>query len=291
MTLSRFYKIHNSRINYLVNSALKEDKIYSDITTNSLLPAKSNQKIKAILLCKDNCILAGLEIFKKVFKSIDSKILFTSGLNDGDKLSKGSKVLEITGKKDVLLRGERTALNFLQRMSGVATLTNKFVQKLKFKGSKILHTRKTTPNFRIFELAAVKIGGGDFHRFDLSSSVMAKDNHIESLGSVRNIIGTLKNKNIKEKTSYIEIEAKTFSELNYIVKYGKGIVQRVMLDNFNSVLLDKAIRILKINGFEVELSGGLNLNNFVKIQRKGIDYYSVGCLTHSYSSIDFSLEF
>lgn len=292
MTLTQFYKLHKKEMNRLILSALKEDRINSDITTNSLLSGEVGKKrFRAVLLCKEDCVLSGQEIFKKVYKLIDKNVSFKQKYKDGAKLKKGAKVLEVTASKSTLLKGERTALNFLQRMSGVATLTNEFVKKLKYNNSKILHTRKTTPNFRLFEIAAVKTGGGDFHRFDLSSSVMAKDNHIESLGSIKNIIDVLKKKNTRSKTSYIEIEVKTFAEIREIIKYGKGIVKRVMLDNFKSSNLDKAIRLLRKEGFEIEVSGGLNLRNFAQMQRKGINYYSLGALTHSYNSVDFSLEF
>jgi nicotinate-nucleotide pyrophosphorylase (carboxylating) len=191
-----------------------------------------------------------------------------------------------------LLAGERTALNFIQRMSGIATLTDKFVKKLKYPGSKILHTRKATPNFRVFEIAAVKTGGGDFHRQDLSSAVMIKDNHIEAAGSISKIFQSLPNSSVPAgKRERFEIEVKSLKEIEEVVKFGKQLTKIVMLDNFKPAAIGHAIGILKKNGFKIEVSGGINLENFAKIQQNGIDYYSVGALTHSYKSVDFSLDF
>ena len=177
-------------------------------------------------------------------------------------------------------------------MSGIATFTNSFVKLLKYKGAKILHTRKTTPGFRLFEVAAVKTGGGDFHRLSLMSAVMIKDNHIEALNGIELTMDFLLRQTIpfvlKQK---FEIEVKTFKELDAVVKYGKGLVEVVMLDNFKPLNLPKAIKILKNNGFKIELSGGINMQNFSQYQQKGVDFYSIGALTHSYKSCDFSLEF
>jgi len=174
-------------------------------------------------------------------------------------------------------------------MSGIATLTKKYVKLLKYKDSHILHTRKTTPNFRVFEIAAVKTGGGDFHRLSLSSAVMVKDNHIEACGSVENVLKVLKK--WKLYPNRLEIEVKNMNELETVVQHGKGLVKIVMLDNFSELFLDKAVKILKKNSFKIEISGGINEKNFMKNQKKGIDYYSIGALTHSYKSADFSLEF
>ncbi len=293
MTLKEFYKIHDTEINTAISSALKEDKVHNDVTTKLLLSSKlGDKKLNAVLLCKEDCILAGIEIFKKVYRQIDNKAIFKQHYKDGAKLKKGTKVLEVKTSLRNLLIGERTALNFLQRMSGAATLTNTFVKKLKYKDAKILHTRKTTPNFRVFETAAVKTGGGDFHRLSLASSVMIKDNHMLSLGSMNDVMGFLLRKKIHASLKHkFEIEVKTSEELDAVIKYGNGIVKVVMLDNFHPAKLNKAISLLKQNGFKIEVSGGINLQNFAKYQRKGIDYYSIGGLTHSYKSADFSLEF
>jgi nicotinate-nucleotide pyrophosphorylase (carboxylating) len=293
MTLKAYYKIHERQIRHLILSALAEDRVFSDVTTNHLLRGKNGDKnTTAVLLCKEQCILAGLDIFKLVFKILDKNAVFKGKYKDGDKLRNKVKVLEVKSSLKTLLTGERTALNFIQRMSGAATLTDKFVKKLKFPGTKILHTRKTTPNFRVFEIGAVKTGGGDFHRQDLSFAIMIKDNHIESAGSITKALREMKNTKIKDNfKNRLEIEVKSLADINEVVKFGKGLVKIVMLDNFRENDIEKAASILKQNGFKIEISGGINLSNFSKKQRKGIDFYSIGALTHSYKSIDFSLEF
>lgn len=293
MTLRAFYKKHSSGINKAISDALREDKVNSDVTTKLLLSGKKgDKKLTAVLLCKEDCILAGIEIFKRVYRQIDRNVTFKTYFKDGASLKKGAKVLEVTSTLRNLLEGERTALNFLQRMSGIATLTNTFARKLKFKNSKILHTRKTTPNFRLFEAAAVKTGGGDFHRLGLASSVMVKDNHTEALGSIDKVLRHLRQKKLtpKQKQKF-EIEVRTFREIDSVIRLGKGLVKVVMLDNFRPSQVGKAIKSLKQHGFKIEVSGGVNLRNFDKYQRKGVDFYSIGMLTHSYSSCDFSLEF
>ncbi len=297
MKLKEFYKKYAQQISSQVVLALKEDKVNRDLTTELLLSGKPGQKtLKASLVCKEDCILAGLDIFKKVYKQISPNVKFKSYYKDGDKVKNRERVLTVTSSLRNLLAGERTALNFLQRMSGIATLTNNFVSRLKYKGSAILHTRKTTPNFRLFEIAAVKTGGGDFHRIDLSSAVMIKDNHIESLGNIQNVMDYLNSRKVRIKrtkniSAELEIEAKNMNEVKTIIKYGKGIVKTVMLDNFTPKNITEAIKSLKLNRFKIELSGGINEKNFDRLQHKGIDFYSIGEMTHSYKSIDFSLEF
>ena len=293
MTLKELYIKYDKGINKAIEAALREDNIYNDITTNLFFKGKkSDRKISALLLCKESCILAGLEIFKKVFKKIDRDVHFKNYHKDGDRLRNKDKVLEVKSSLKNLLLGERTALNFLQRMSGIATLTNEFVKKMKFKGAKILHTRKTTPNFRIFEVAAVKIGGGDIHRLSLNSAVMIKDNHIKSVGTVYDVFDKLEAKGItKRLKKKFEIEDKSLNEVEVVAERGKNWVEVVMLDNFKPRDIDNAVNILKKSGIRIEVSGGINMQNFPGFQRKGIDYYSIGMLTHSYKSVDFSLEF
>jgi len=293
MTLKEFYRRHEKDIEKAVINALKEDRVRNDITTSLFLNGKSENKlISAALLCKEDCVLAGIDIFKKVFKILYQGSIFKSFFKDGDRIRNKSVVLVVKSPLRFLLEGERTALNFLQRMSGIATLTDIFVRKLKYKDAKILHTRKTTPNFRIFELAAVKTGGGDFHRFDLSSSVMIKDNHIEAAGSLEKTLETVNRKRWQESIrNRFEIEVKNIAELEQVITNAKGIVKIVMLDNFKKSEIPEAVRILKKNKIKTELSGGLNLKNFEKLQQKGIDFYSIGMLTHSYKSADFSFEF
>lgn len=297
MTLKEYYKKYDKQINRLIADALSEDKISQDVTTSLILnPESGSKKTKAVLLCKEDCILAGIEIFKRVYRKVDPKIKFKGFYKDGDRVRNKSKVMTVESTLINLLHGERTALNFLQRMSGIATLTNKFVKKLKFKDSHILHTRKTTPNFRIFEIAAFKTGGGDFHRTDLSSAVMIKDNHIEANENINNVLNLLNKMRAKIKknpalSQRLEIEVKNMDEVQTVANYRKGIVKIVMLDNFKPKQIDSAVHILKPLGFKIEISGGVNEHNFSSYQRKGVDYYSIGMLTHSYKSTDFSLDF
>lgn len=292
MTLKEFYRRYNKQITRAIKNALLEDRVKQDVTTNLLFKGSEGERLlKAQLLCKEDCILAGADVFKQVFKILYPEASFKSFYKDGDRVGNKSVVLEVRAPLGVLLEGERTSLNFIQRMSGIAALTNEFVKKLKFKGSKILHTRKTTPNFRLFELAAVKTGGGDFHRMDLGSSVMVKDNHIEAIGSLKDVLGLVRQKKLsKNRLKRFEVEVKTLREAELAVK-AKDFVEIVMLDNFPRGQIRKAVNILKKNGIKVELSGGINLQNFEKLQVKGIDFYSIGMLTHSYKSADFSLEF
>jgi nicotinate-nucleotide pyrophosphorylase (carboxylating) len=293
MTLKEFYSKYSKEITEAIILALDEDEISNDVTTGLVLKGKvGDKKLTAILLCKEDCILAGVDVFKQIYKLIDPKVKLRTYSTDGCRIKKGRKVLEITASRRTLLIGERTALNFLQRMSGIATFTQSFVKLLKYKNAKILHTRKTTPGFRLFEAAAVKTGGGDFHRLSLSSAVMIKDNHIEARSGIESIMEFLLMQNIPYRLKQkFEIEVKSFKELDTVVKYGKGLIEIVMLDNFKPKDLEKAINILKNNGFKVELSGGINMRNFSSYQRKGVDFYSIGALTHSYKSCDFSLEF
>lgn len=293
MTINEFYRINKKEISRKIKEALAEDKVNKDVTTGLLLNGNAgNEMLEAVLLCKQDCIIAGLDVFKQTYRIVDPSVKFTEFKKEGSLVKKGSRILKVTASRSTLLRGERTALNFLQRMSGIATLTSSFVKQLKYKEAKILHTRKTTPGFRLFEAAAVKTGGGEFHRLSLNSAVMIKDNHIEALGGIENTMDSLLRKKISFKLKQkFEIEVKTLKELDTVLKYGNGIVKVVMLDNFKSSQLKTAVKLLKAEGYKIELSGGINAANFGKIQQKGVDYYSIGVLTHSYSSVDFSLEF
>ena len=293
MTIEQYYKKYDKEISAKIKQALAEDKIAGDVTTELLLSGSAgSRKLNAVLLCKQDCILAGIEIFKRVYRAIDKNVKFRQFAKDGQRLKKGKKILEVTASRTTLLTGERTALNYLQRMSGIATMTGDFVNRLKYPGAKILHTRKTTPGFRVFEAAAVKTGGGEFHRLSLSSAVMIKDNHIEALGGIVKTMQYLDGKNISSKLKQkFEIEVKTIKELETVIKLGKSLVEIVMLDNFKTGELEKAIKMAKTAGFKIELSGGINSINFENYQKKGVDFYSLGALTHSYKSTDFSLEF
>lgn len=270
----------------LIKLALKEDIGSGDVTTDNLIPAK-NLSLANILL-KEDGIVSGLKIFKQVFDTIDKGTKIKFFVNDGEFIKNGTVIGEVKGKTRTLLKGERTALNILQRMSGISTLTNLFLKRLNNKNIQILDTRKTTPNFRLFEKLAVKIGGGTNHRIGLYDMMLIKDNHIEANGGIENTLERLAGikKNFK-----IEIEVKSLFELMIVCSLGKGIVDIIMLDNFSLSDVKEAVKIVK-NEFKIEISGGINLetiSNYSKI--KGIDFISVGALTHSVKSLDISLDF
>lgn len=272
----------------LIRLAIKEDLGKGDVTSEMLIP--SNLKSKAELLVKEDGIIAGLKIFQLVFKIIDKSIKVKFTKKDGDEVSYAERIGSITGNTKNLLLGERTGLNILQRMSGISTFTNCLKIKLNNNSIKIIDTRKTTPNFRLFEKLAVRIGGGDNHRFGLYDMMLIKDNHIEANNGISNTMDILISKKKKIKTK-IEIEVKNLKEFEEVISKGKGVIDRVMLDNFNIVDVEKAI---KMNNelFELELSGGIDLNNIHNFSKLiGIDFISIGSLTHSAGSLDISLNF
>ncbi|MCX7877502.1 MAG: carboxylating nicotinate-nucleotide diphosphorylase [Ignavibacteria bacterium] len=291
MTVGGFYRKFAPEIRSAVRAALREDKVDNDITTSLIGKlAGQGKRVTARLLCKSDCVLAGIEVFKLVFKELDKKVNFKIFFSDGMFVWNNEVVLSVRSDVSALLRAERTALNFIQRMSGIATITSEFVKKLKYKNAKILHTRKTTPNFRLFEVIAVKTGGGDFHRLGLDSSLLIKDNHIIAAGGISKILKHLKKKaRHRYPRRKYEIEVKNLEEASLVAKDGLGIIDTVMLDNFHPEDIHKATEILK--GFKIEVSGGINLENFEKYQHRKVDFYSIGMLTHSYKSADFSLEF
>ncbi|MEP7145465.1 MAG: carboxylating nicotinate-nucleotide diphosphorylase [bacterium] len=272
----------------LIDLALKEDIGKGDITTELLISTHSNSK--AEILVKEIGIIAGLKIFELVFRIIDKKIRIKFTKDDGDNVRPGEIVGRLSGNTRNLLKGERLALNILQRMSGIASATNYLVNKLNNKNVKIIDTRKTTPNLRVFEKQAVLIGGGENHRFGLYDMVLIKDNHIEANGGINKTLDriTRLKKNIKVK---IEIEVKDLEELSLIILKGRNIIDRVMLDNFDINNVKKAVKLN--NGlFELEISGGINEKNISKYRKiRGIDYISAGSITHSVHSMDISLNF
>jgi len=276
----------------LIKMALKEDIGSGDITTDNLIPAKHISTAKILL--KEDGIVSGLKIFKLVFDSIDSKDKETKikfFVKDGDLCKKGTVIGELKGRTRTLLKGERTALNILQRMCGISTLTNSFLKKLGSSKIKILDTRKTTPNFRLFEKLAVKIGGGTNHRIGLYDVMLIKDNHIEANEGIENTLARLSIISRKSKKNYkVEIEVKNLFELMVVCSLGKGLVDIVMLDNFKIEHIKEAVKINK-GLFKLEISGGININTISDYSGiKGIDFISVGALTHSVKSLDISLD-
>ncbi|HRE41102.1 MAG TPA: carboxylating nicotinate-nucleotide diphosphorylase [Ignavibacteria bacterium] len=278
----------NIEIDKLILSALNEDIKSGDITSENLI---SNKKIsEAVLLLKEDAVISGLEIFKRVFTLLDKKIKIVYYSKDANFYKKGKILAKITGNTINLLKGERTALNIIQRMSGIAT--NVYISKklLDNNKTKILDTRKTTPNFRLFEKLAVKHGGGDNHRFGLYDMILIKDNHIEAAGGIKNVISKLPE--IRNKTKCeVELEVKNMKELKIALDYGIGLIDRIMLDNFKIENVKKAIKLIN-KKFKIEISGGINQKNISKYSKiQGIDFISSGSLTHSSKSIDIAFDF
>lgn len=273
-------------IDEIIERALEEDLGDGDFTSLATIP--ENATGKAQLLIKEDGILAGVDIAKKIFQKVDKNIKFRVLLKDGTKVKKGDIVFIVEGKSISILSAERLALNFMQRLSGIATATNKMVSQLKGLKTKILDTRKTTPNLRLLEKEAVRIGGGENHRMGLYDMIMIKDNHIDFAGGIEQAISAtkhyLKKNNKKLK---IEIEVRNFDELNQVIECGE--VDRIMLDNFSPEDLKKSVNI--INGrYETEASGGITINNIRKYAESGVDFISVGALTHHIKSLDMSLK-
>lgn len=269
------------KIEDLVKNALIEDIHSGDITTDYL---DINNYTTAQLIAKDDGILAGINIAKLAFKTIDINTEFIIHKYDGDKICKGDKLADIKGKSNSLLKAERVGLNFLQRMSGIATMTNKYVEAIKPHKAKLLDTRKTTPLLRDLEKYAVRMGGGYNHRFGLYDMIMLKENHIRAAGSIREAIKAVK----KHNTTYkIEVEVTNLQELEEAFNEQ---IDRVMLDNMSIEEMQEAVR--KYSGkIELEASGNVTLLTIGKIAQTGVDFISSGALTHSYKSMDITLLF
>ena len=266
----------------LILSALKEDITSEDVSANSII--KTNQLGKVDLICKQDGIICGLQVFERAFTLLDDKTKVDFFAQDGDQVKNGQLLAKVTGDVRVLLCAERTALNYLQRMSGIATYTYSVVSLLKDTKTKLLDTRKTTPNNRIFEKYSVRIGGGNNHRYNLSDGVMLKDNHIGAAGSVENAI-----KLAKEYAPFvrkIEVEVENLDMVKEAVSAGADII---MLDNMNYEQIKQAIQIIDGKA-EIEVSGNITKENISKLTDLGVDYISSGALTHSAPIMDISLK-
>ncbi|MCP2518918.1 carboxylating nicotinate-nucleotide diphosphorylase [Candidatus Aminicenantes bacterium AC-708-M15] len=275
-------KMTEKELENLIARALEEDVPQGDITSESIIPEDSVSK--AQILAKEEGVLAGLDVALMVFQHIDPSIYFDKKFKDGDKFKEGDVLAILEGKTISILKGERIALNFLQRLSGIATLTNKFVEAVKGYNVKILDTRKTTPCLRKLEKYAVRKGGGENHRMSLSDMVLIKDNHLVVVGSIREAVERAREK-VGDRLK-IEVEVKNIEELKEAIEAGADIV---MLDNMDISEIKKAVKIAKDEVF-LEVSGKVTLDNVKKIAKTGIDFISIGMLTHSYKSIDISLE-
>ncbi|MBI4723346.1 MAG: carboxylating nicotinate-nucleotide diphosphorylase [Candidatus Stahlbacteria bacterium] len=268
----------------IVKLALLEDIGKGDITTTALIP--STLKGNAVIIAKEEGVLAGGNVAYEVFRSLDTEIRFEQVVPDGSKFKFGSILFNIEGKIAAMITGERTALNFLQHLSGVATLTSKFVEKVAGTGVKIIDTRKTIPGLRGLEKYAVKCGGGENHRMGLWDMILIKDNHIMAAGGIKEAISKCKMQNAKCKT---EVEVKSLDELDEVIKYP---IDRVMLDNMSITQIKEAVKKCKMQNAKckIEVSGGVNLDNVREIAEAGVGYISVGALTHSAPAIDISLK-
>ena len=264
-----------------VRRALNEDLQYGDITTESVV--LDHKIAKVDIIAKGKGVIAGTEVFKMVFKILgDVEVNFS--VNDGDVVEKGQHFGEVFGDAKKILMGERVALNYMQRMCGIATFTREFVERLEGTKVKLLDTRKTTPNMRIFEKYAVKVGGGTNHRFGLNDGVMIKDNHIEAAGGIKNAVSLArKNSPFVRK---IEVEVESIEQLKEALETKADII---MLDNMDIKTLKEAVKLID-NRAEVEASGNVTLDNIREIAETGVDFISTGAVTHSFKVLDISMK-
>ena len=266
----------------LILSALREDITSEDVSTNCIMRDKCPGNVE--LICKQDGVICGLQVFERVFTLLDPETEVVTYVKDGDKVEKGQKLADIRGDIRVLLSGERTALNYLQRMSGVATHTRQIADLLEETGIRLLDTRKTTPNNRVFEKYAVRIGGGCNHRYNLSDGVMLKDNHIGAAGGVKEAIAAAKA--YAPFVRKIEVETETLDMVREAVEAGADII---MLDNMSPAEMAEVIRIIDGRA-ETECSGNMTIENIKTITALGVDYVSSGALTHSAPILDISLK-
>jgi nicotinate-nucleotide pyrophosphorylase (carboxylating) len=275
--------LDNLLIDDLVRQALKEDLALGDITTDNLIDAESFSRAR--LIAKASGVVAGLDVAERVFKLLDGTVAFKKYFTDGQTVNKGDIIAEIVGNTRVLLKGERTALNFLQRLSGIATKTGKFCEKLEGFKAKVVDTRKTTPGLRLLEKYAVKTGGGTNHRFCLSDGVLIKDNHIKAAGGIKKAVEQVK-KHIPH-TVRIEVETESLEQVKEALDAGADII---MLDNMSIDMMSKAVDLIAGRAV-VEASGNVNINTIREVAGTGVDIISVGGLTHSVEAFDISMRF
>jgi len=273
-------------INQIIKSALTEDLGEGDHSTLATIPA--DKKSKAKLLVKDNGILAGVELAERIFRFVDSSLQLTIFKNDGDSVSKGDVAFEVKGNASAILSVERLVLNCMQRMSGIATKTNHLTKLIEGTSTKLMDTRKTTPNFRLMEKWAVAIGGGKNNRFALYDMIMLKDNHIDVAGSISSAVANatryLKEKN---KKLLIEVETRNLKEVQEALS--TNAIDIIMLDNMSIEQMKEAVKL--VNGkCKTEASGGITDQNLRSVAESGVDYISMGALTHSVKSLDLSLK-
>lgn len=278
----------DEQLQHLVTEALREDIGDGDHSTLSSIPADA--KGKAVLKIKEAGVLAGVAVAEKIFRIKEPGIVFTPFMSDGDAMKPGDKAFEVTASVHTILQCERLVLNCMQRMSGIATLTRQYTSLLEGYHTRLLDTRKTTPNFRLLEKEAVRIGGGVNHRFGLYDMIMLKDNHIDYAGGLEKAInGAWQYVQEKKPGLKIEVETRSLEEVRQVLAIGRNKVFRVMLDNFQPAQVAEAVKL--IGGvFETEASGGINLSTIQEYAATGVDYVSVGALIHQARSLDLSLK-
>ncbi len=265
----------------IVQLALAEDKVGEDVTTGSLL--EFDRQVGADVLAKQPGIISGTAAFKKTFQQVDPEVIIRVFREDGAAVKAGEGVARVEGRESSILKAERTALNFLQRLSGISTTTAQFVEKIKFSHTSILDTRKTTPGMRYLEKKAVRDGGGLNHRMNLEAMALVKDNHIKMAGSISRAVRSIQAKFPQKK---IEVEVKNLPEFKEAMDLK---IDCIMLDNFSNDMIRKAVE-LNDNKIKLEVSGNVTLDNVEEKVQTGIDFISVGALTHSFKSLDLSLE-
>ena len=277
--------INKKELNRIIEAAFNEDLGSGDITSNSIV--SKSQIASAYILAKEEGVIAGLEIAKKVFRKLDKNIIWKPLVKEGDLVSAGTRIVTVKGSLRALLTGERIALNFLQRVSGIASTTSKYIGVLKDTDTKILDTRKTVPGLRLIDKYAVKIGGGTNHRIGLFDMALIKDNHIKAAGSISKAVQKVKTKNSKSnKKLKIEVETSNLDEVREALKCN---VDMIMLDNMSTSLMSEAVKLIKKKA-KTEASGNMNIDRILETARVGVDYISVGALTHSVKALDISMK-
>ena len=285
--IQKFKRVNKSGFNIdtikpVIDYALKEDIGAGDITTNSLIPI--GLQAKATMIAKSSGVIAGLSVAEYVFRTLSSDITWNAFVNDGDKISKGDVILEVSGSYRALLTGERVALNFLQRMSGIATMTANYVDVLRSFKTKILDTRKTVPGLRILDKYAVLTGGGTNHRIGLYDMVLIKDNHIKIAGGISKAVAQVK-KNLPDGIK-IEVETTTVEEVLEALAAGVDII---MLDNMSNSTMAESVKIIDGRA-KVEASGNMTIERLKEVAATGVDFISIGALTHSVTAFDISMN-
>lgn len=278
----------NEQLRLLVAAALAEDIGDGDHSTISCIP--NDKRGKAVLKIKQDGVLAGVAVAEQIFRQVEPDIIFTAYKNDGDAMEFGEKAFEVEANIHAILSAERLVLNCMQRMSGIATLTKQYTLLLEGYHTRLLDTRKTTPNFRLLEKEAVKIGGGINHRFGLYDMIMLKDNHIDYAGGLEKAIQLAHHYVTTVKTGLkIEVETRSMEDVQTVCNIAEGKVFRIMLDNFTPEQVFEAVKIID-GRFETEASGGINLQTIQAYAATGVDFVSVGGLIHQAQSLDLSLK-